>query len=110
MAVDKLFKIYGYIEDKIVVLNQIKKVLDSYLIEEIEISNNRLDFFYWDNIYIDFTAFLEELKKYFTNDTKGQIDYIDYEEWKMLRTEIKGKSLKQYPIYIDKALENCILE
>ncbi len=89
MAIDKTYKIYGFIEDNSKNLKQIKEILELLSVEEIEIINNRLDFFYWDNIYIDLPEFLSAITKHLSPQAKGQIDYIDYEEWKMLRTEIK---------------------
>ncbi|MDK2920774.1 MAG: hypothetical protein PWR24_331 [Desulfonauticus sp.] len=110
MAIDKIYKKYGYIEDNSANLKKIKEILENFSIEEIEINKNRLDFFSWDNFYFDLEDLLKSLSQHLSPQAKGQIDYIDYEEWKMLRIEIKNGQMKQYPIYIDKALENCILE
>lgn len=99
-----LYKIYGFFEDDPNIIDKIQHTLSNLNIFEVEKSKDtRIDFFYWGNCFVDLDSLIEDLKKYFTPQTYGQIDFIDFDEWKMKRIEIKKGNVLAKPIPLNKS-------
>jgi len=99
------FKIYGVIQDLLDNLPKIKQVLQEFAFEEIEVQGNRIDFFYWSNTYLDIDELLAQLKVRLSANAYGQIDYIDFLDWKMIRFFIQGSSITSHPIPLQKSMD-----
>jgi len=99
------FKIYGFIQDISDNFPKIKKILQEFAFEEIDVHGNRIDFFYWSNVYLDVEQFLTQLKTTLSSDAYGQIDYIDFLDWKMIRFFIQGSSITSQAIPLNKSMD-----
>lgn len=87
-----------------------KKQLKEFL-SDLEPSEDKdeIEFFY-EGSYIDYDWYIDGLKKIINKDVRGQIDVIDFEEWRMIRYVIKDGKIAGKKIHLNEALEKYNIE